>query len=219
MWRRPVALVNARVVTPQGEAQSIRFARRVLSCGEAPRPGDFVHDVEGAWVLPGLINAHDHLELNHYGTQVGSAPYRNVMEWVDDMRPRLHADAGLAAGRARPLAARIFAGGLKNLLSGVTLVAHHNPIYPGLHRASPVRVLSRFGWAHSFAMAQAPVGARGEPMHARNWAGSMPQARWPATRCWCMRLRWMPRVGTWSAAAAAAWCGALPRTSRCSAPR
>jgi cytosine/adenosine deaminase-related metal-dependent hydrolase len=117
-------------------------------------------------VVPGLINAHDHLELNHYGhhgASLGRVKYGNVRQWVDDMRPRLHTDRTIAAGRRWPLAARIWVGGFKNLLAGVTLVAHHNPIYPGLHRASPVRVLRRFGWAHSLAMARAPVGALGEP--------------------------------------------------------
>jgi cytosine/adenosine deaminase-related metal-dependent hydrolase len=44
----------------------------------------------------------------------------------------------------------------------VTTVAHHNPIYPGLRRVTPVRVVHRFGWAHSFGMQRQPVGARGE---------------------------------------------------------
>lgn len=163
IWPRPVTLANARVVTSQGESASIRFSRRVLGLGERARRGDHVIDVNGAWVLPGLINAHDHLELNHYGPQHAAAPYQNVQQWVDDMRSRLHEDPHIAAGRARPLAARVWAGGFKNLLSGVTLVAHHNPIYPRMQRSSPVRMLDRFGWAHSFAMEREPVGAHGEP--------------------------------------------------------
>lgn len=163
IWRRPVTLINARVVRAGGESSSIRFARQVLDIGEAPSRGDHVIDLQGAWVLPGLINAHDHLELNHYGAQHAGAPYANVRQWVDGMRSRLRDDPAIASGRARSIAARLWAGGFKNVLAGVTLVAHHNPVYPGLHRVPPVRVLDRCGWAHSFAMEREPVGARGEP--------------------------------------------------------
>lgn len=162
MWSRPVTFTNARVMSSHGVAGSIRFARRVLGIGDAPRDGDHVVDLNGAWVLPGLINAHDHLELNHYGRQHAGAPYRNVQQWVDDMRIRLREDPVIVNGRAQSLAARVWLGGFKNLLAGVTLVAHHNPVYPGLRRVTPVRVVHRFGWAHSFAMQRQPVGARGE---------------------------------------------------------
>jgi cytosine/adenosine deaminase-related metal-dependent hydrolase len=41
-------------------------------------------------------------------------------------------------------------GGLKNLLSGVTTVAHHNPLDGTVLDSSfPVNVVKRFGWAHS----------------------------------------------------------------------
>ena len=162
MWPRPVAFTNARVVAAQGMAGSIRFSRRVLGIDDRPRDGDHIVDLKGAWVLPGLINAHDHLELNHYGPQHAGAPYRNVRQWVDDMRPRLHDDPLIVKGRAQSLAARVWLGGFKNLLAGTTMVAHHNPVYPGLRRVTPVRVVHRFGWAHSFAMQRQPVGARGE---------------------------------------------------------
>ena len=59
MWGRVVTLVNGRGI------ESLRFTSRVQAIGEPPRRGDTVVDVEGAFILPGLINAHDHLELNH----------------------------------------------------------------------------------------------------------------------------------------------------------
>jgi cytosine/adenosine deaminase-related metal-dependent hydrolase len=163
IWPRPVALVNARVASLDGERPTIRFTRQVLAIGDRPRSGDHVIDMNGAWVLPGLVNAHDHLELNHYGPQHGRAPYANVQQWVDDMRTRLQNDPVIVSGRARSLCARLWAGGFKNLIAGVTTVAHHNPMYRGLQRATPVRVVERFGWAHSFAMEHQPVGAHGEP--------------------------------------------------------
>jgi cytosine/adenosine deaminase-related metal-dependent hydrolase len=53
-------------------------------------------------------------------------------------------------------------GGLKNLLAGVTTVAHHNPFYRELRLGFPIRVVRRYGWAHSFLLERAPAGARGE---------------------------------------------------------
>jgi hypothetical protein len=45
---------------------------------------------------------------------------------------------------------RLTWGGIKNLLSGVTTVAHHNPYDASVFTARfPVRVVSRYGWAHS----------------------------------------------------------------------
>jgi hypothetical protein len=41
-------------------------------------------------------------------------------------------------------------GGIKNLVSGVTTVAHHNAFHPVFaDRTFPVRVVKRYGWAHS----------------------------------------------------------------------
>ena len=160
---RAVSLVNARVVVPGGIASSLRFASRVLGVDTPPRRGDVVVDLGGAFVLPGLINAHDHLELNHYGPLKGREQYDNASAWIDDMRPRLQTDPSIRVNRAYPLSSRLFIGGLKNLLAGVTTVAHHNPRYPEIRRSVPVRVLRRYGWAHSFLLERQPVGARGEP--------------------------------------------------------
>ena len=162
-WRRPIAFVNARVAAENGDADAIRFGSRVLAIGERPKRGDVVVDLDGAMVLPGLVNAHDHLELNHYGRIKYRDRYANVAEWIDDMREQLPRDPRLIAGRACALSARLLIGVLKNLLAGVTTVAHHNPFYEELQRGMAVRLVRRYGWAHSFLLEHEPAGANGEP--------------------------------------------------------
>ena len=115
-------------------------------------------------MLPGLINAHDHLELNHYGRLKVRDRYENASEWIDDLRPRLDRRSG-DSRRTRRIRwpSGCSSAGSKNLLAGVTTVAHHNPRYPEMRRTMPVRVVRRYGWAHSFLLERQPVGARGEP--------------------------------------------------------
>ena len=163
MFAQPVALRHAQVVTDRGIATAVRYGTNVLSVDTAPRPGDHVVDLDDAVVLPGLINAHDHLELNHYGRLKCRPVYGNASQWIDDMRPRLRDDPALRRGQAFQLADRLFIGGIKNLLSGVTTVAHHNPLYRELRFRFPVRLLRRYGWAHSLGLQHGAAGARGEP--------------------------------------------------------
>jgi cytosine/adenosine deaminase-related metal-dependent hydrolase len=162
MWRKPIALVNGRVWHEHGVGRSIRFSTRILSVDTPPVRGDVVFDLDGSWVLPGLINAHDHLELNHFGLLKFRDVYLNATDWIDDMRPRLRTNPAIASALDHSLADRLLMGGLKNVLSGVTTVAHHNPLYPELRWRFSVNVVRRFGWAHSFALEGQPVGARGE---------------------------------------------------------
>lgn len=163
IWGRAVSLVNGAGSPGSDDIRSLRFTSRILSINAAPHRGDTVIDVQGAWILPGLVNAHDHLELNHYGRRKFRQRYANVSEWIDDMRPRLTEDETIRAAQRQPLTERLFVGALKNLLSGVTTVAHHNPYYGELRRTMPIRVLRRYGWAHSFGLENQPAGARGEP--------------------------------------------------------
>jgi cytosine/adenosine deaminase-related metal-dependent hydrolase len=162
-WLAATTFINARVMTPLGEAQTIRTRRRILAIDEPPQPGDHVVDLEGRMVLPGLINAHDHLELNHYGRIKGRERYGNAGEWIDDLRPMIRQCPAILERSRVPLADRLFVGALKNLLSGVTLVAHHNPIYRAFGLQYPVRVLKECGWAHSIGLEHGPAGANGEP--------------------------------------------------------
>jgi cytosine/adenosine deaminase-related metal-dependent hydrolase len=104
-------------------------------------------DLTGHLVLPGLINAHDHLEFNLF-PQLGRGPYRNAGEWA---RAIYHPDRSPIREHLRvPKPVRLWWGALKNLLSGVTTVCHHNPYERDVFGADfPVRVVRRFSWAHS----------------------------------------------------------------------
>lgn len=104
-------------------------------------------DLSGHVVLPGLINAHDHLEFNLF-PRLGRGPYRNAGEWA---RAIYHPDRSPVREHLKvPMWVRLWWGALKNLLSGVTTVCHHNPFHAGVFNSDfPVRVVRRFAWAHS----------------------------------------------------------------------
>jgi cytosine/adenosine deaminase-related metal-dependent hydrolase len=106
-------------------------------------------DLSGFLVLPGLINAHDHLDFSLF-PRLGQGPWQNWREWVADIyRP----DESPAKEHLRvPRAVRYWWGGIRNLLSGVTTVSHHDPWLPEVFDAGfPVQVPAEYGWAHSVA--------------------------------------------------------------------
>jgi cytosine/adenosine deaminase-related metal-dependent hydrolase/ubiquinone/menaquinone biosynthesis C-methylase UbiE len=109
-----------------------------------------VLDLGGYVVLPGLINAHDHLEFGLY-PNLGHGPYVNAKQWADDIH-RVDS-AVIEQHRSVPKDVRLWWGAIRNLLCGVTTVCHHNPVLPELLDPEfPVRVVSKFGWAHSLAL-------------------------------------------------------------------
>lgn len=140
--------VNAGI---DGEISSLRIAAgRINARGESPRPRDRVIDLRGDRLLPGLINAHDHLQLNHYPRLRFRAGHENVSEWIQDIDSRRATDPVLVGCARVPRATRLLHGALKNLLSGVTTVAHHDPFYAETRAAGfPIRVAAPYGWSHS----------------------------------------------------------------------
>lgn len=106
-------------------------------------------DLSGYLALPGLVNAHDHLEFALF-PRLGRGGYQNSREWALDIQA-----AGaevIATHRKVPRDVRMRWGGIRNLACGVTTVCHHNPYEPEIFNDRfPVRVLRGFDWAHSFA--------------------------------------------------------------------
>jgi cytosine/adenosine deaminase-related metal-dependent hydrolase len=109
-------------------------------------------DLSGMLILPGLVNAHDHLEFAIF-PRMGNRVYANAREWALDI---YHPDQSPVRELLEiPKATRLFWGGLKNLLCGVTTVGHHNRYEAEVFEGPfPVRVLNRFGWSHSIEFSQ-----------------------------------------------------------------
>jgi cytosine/adenosine deaminase-related metal-dependent hydrolase len=107
-------------------------------------------NLNGYLVLPGLVNGHDHLEFALF-PRLGKGGYKNFLEWAEDIH---HPGASPVFEHRQVLReARLWWGGIRNLLSGVTTVCHHNPYNPAVFENDfVVRVLREYGWAHSLSM-------------------------------------------------------------------
>jgi cytosine/adenosine deaminase-related metal-dependent hydrolase len=148
---RPLHIRHAVIWDEQDN--NVIISRRDLSVGKqvTSRPVADAQqvDLDGYTIFPGFINAHDHLELNHYPRTKFRERYDNAHQWGEDVNARLN-DSPFRELRAHSLDDRLFIGGLKNLLCGATTVAHHNLPHKALFRRDfPVRVVRRYGWAHS----------------------------------------------------------------------
>jgi cytosine/adenosine deaminase-related metal-dependent hydrolase len=104
--------------------------------------------VSDGMLHPGLINAHDHLRLNHFG-RLGRGPYGSAYDWARDV-PRRHADI-IASGRKVPRRAALLWGAWKNLLAGATTVVHHDVWELDFEQDFPLHVV-RIAFADSLGM-------------------------------------------------------------------
>jgi len=142
----PDAATTGSIAIERGHVQSISSSASAWSIS----PSAAIINLPGYLLLPGLVNAHDHLEFGLF-PNLGCGPYQNSVEWAKEIH-RSHASL-IARHRKVPKAVRLWWGALRNLLCGVTTVCHHNPLSREMLSADfPVRVLSRFGWAHSLEM-------------------------------------------------------------------
>ncbi len=147
------ALTNAQIALTATDSitATLRLAyNRISAIAAAPHTTREGIDLTGYTLLPGLINAHDHLEFSLF-PRLGHGTYKNCADWYADIHTR---DASTIARYKRiPKSTRIWFGALRNLLCGVTTVCHHNPLTGDmLSEDFPIRVVRDFGWAHSIAL-------------------------------------------------------------------
>lgn len=130
----------------------VRISKGIISgIGKnlSSKKGELVGSFQNHFLYPGLINAHDHLEMNLY-PKLGTPPYNNYVEWAKDIyKPD---QSPLREIEKLNIEDRLLWGGLKNMIAGVTTVIHHNPWHRVLgKRQFPVKVV-KITWAHSLAL-------------------------------------------------------------------
>ena len=107
----PLHIKNATVWTVNAYEQRDLFVKDGRIVPEKPNHALEI-DLEGYTLFPGLVNAHDHLELNHYPRTKFRDAYENAHQWGEDVNARLN-DEPFRTLRSYPLWDRVFIGGLK----------------------------------------------------------------------------------------------------------
>jgi cytosine/adenosine deaminase-related metal-dependent hydrolase/ubiquinone/menaquinone biosynthesis C-methylase UbiE len=151
----PNELIAASVSIEEGKVSSI--SSPAVSLRSYRAVNDSSIDLSGYLLLPGLINAHDHLEFALF-PRLGSPPYRNATQWAAAIQA--NESKTIARHKRIPKDIRLWWGGIRNLLCGATTVCHHNPLDPVLQGEDfPVHVVAHYGWEHSPAFAKDVSGA------------------------------------------------------------
>jgi cytosine/adenosine deaminase-related metal-dependent hydrolase len=152
-----VALDAHSAVPADIEIEQGRIGRTFPHAGRrrqvsSPNPVIPKVDLSGYLLLPGLVNAHDHLEFSLF-PKLGCGPYPNAERWAKDI---YHPDCSpIREHLDVPKPVRLWWGGIRNLLGGVTTVCHHNEFQPEVfNNGFPVRVVERYAWSHSLRFGQ-----------------------------------------------------------------
>ena len=119
--------------------------------GTATAARAFSVDLRDHLIFPGLINAHEHLQINTVPPLPQGAPFPNSYAWIAAFQKHF-ADPRVVAALHVPKASRIRHGALKNLLAGTTCVAQHDPWHADMDRDDfPIDLLREFGWSYTLA--------------------------------------------------------------------
>jgi hypothetical protein len=148
--RTDASLWRAVSITAEGASRSplpIRAGRIGASRGSRA----YWLDLRDHLIFPGLINAHDHLQVNCVPPLRTGAPFANSYAWISAFQAHFE-EPDVVAALQVPKALRLRHGALKNLLAGTTCVAHHDPWHPVLDTEDfPVALLRDFGWSYALA--------------------------------------------------------------------
>jgi hypothetical protein len=151
-----------------------RHAPAVSGAHFATRPprGAVEIDLRGQIVVPGLINAHEHLQVNCVPPLPGGVVFPNSYAWIDAFQAHFE-HPGVKAALAVPKAIRLRHGALKNLLAGTTCVVHHDPWHDVLDAHDfPVGLLRNHGWSYALG-----GPAYGPPVQ-QSYAATPPDRPW-----------------------------------------
>ncbi len=161
MIRSSLCFHNVTVLGADGPlGTSLRISgKHITAIDGPPEKGDFLFDCRGGLLIPGLINAHDHLEFNNFKRLKYRDRYTHSLQWFEDIESNLDCDPELTGPRSQPLVDRLWVGLMKNLLSGVTTVCHHNPLYRELESDIPIQVVKEYGFGHSLFRGEDPAAS------------------------------------------------------------
>lgn len=144
------SIVASKMLNP---GKKVREAVVSISAGKIDSvgkvtPNPVAIEVDDGILIPGLINAHDHL-LGTYFPKVGNGPYENWLPWDNDLKSSpVYQERQQIENRDLYLL-----GGYRNLLSGVTTVSDHIPHFVGdpYYGILPTKAIENFAMAHSIA--------------------------------------------------------------------
>jgi cytosine/adenosine deaminase-related metal-dependent hydrolase len=121
-------------------------------------------------ILPGLINAHDHLPINSVPPLAAGSPFTNSYGWIEAFQSHFDVPQVKTALQV-PKPLRLRHGALKNLLAGTTCVAHHDYWHEELDEQDfPVAVLREYGWSYMLGWPQyGPAIRESFAATDRNW--------------------------------------------------
>jgi len=92
--------------------------------------GDLVVDLRGDRLASRSHQRARSSPSEHAAAAGINGPLRHAREWVSQVNVRRRTDPAFESRVTAALDERLLIGGVKNLLSGVTTVAHHDPLYP-----------------------------------------------------------------------------------------
>ena len=170
-------ITNASIVTPEKQINRASLLIRdghiqAISNIPSTLSGIVQVDLNGMLVFPGLINCHDHL-LGTYFPRVGDRkPYLNWLIWDNDLKSSPH-----YAERQQVESADLYIlGGYRHLISGVTSVQDHIPhfVQDMFKDFLPIRVIDKYGVAHSVGSFALPWGDGIEVEHKLSVEKNMP---------------------------------------------
>ncbi len=143
-----VKLCGARTILASNESRTPLCIAGGRICASLPANARRI-DLRDHVIVPGLVNAHEHLHVNAVPPLLSGAPFPNSYAWIEAFQVHFR-DPDVMAALAVPMALRLRHGALKNLLAGTTCVAHHDPWHPALDAADfPVALLHDYGWSYA----------------------------------------------------------------------